>query len=209
MASNQAISARRAPEEVVDPITFKVLRNAFEYTCARMTTILQRTSFSPILSDMLDFSNAIYDANLHLIGQSGNPVHLAAMQYSADASIQKFPIAQMQPGDVIALNDPYQGGSHINDITFTMPIFLDGELLGFAVSRGHWMDLGGCAAGGQAFGTHVASEGLRLPPTKLYENYIIRDEILDIIVSNTRTPHFIRGDLQGHLGALRAAEAEL
>jgi len=209
MASNQAISARHAPEEAVDPITFEVLRNAFEYTCARMTTILQRTSFSPILSDMLDFSNAIYDANLHLIGQSGNPVHLAAMQYSADASIQKFPIAQMQPGDVIALNDPYQGGSHINDITFTMPIFLDGELLGFAVSRGHWMDLGGGAAGGQAFGTHVASEGLRLPPTKLYENYIIRDEILDIIVSNTRTPHFIRGDLQGHLGALRAAEAEL
>ena len=209
MALTQEDAARRAAQDALDPITFEVLRNAFEYTCTRMTTIVQRTSFSPILADMLDFSNAIYDADLRLIGQAGNPVHLAAMQYSADASIQKFPIDQMQPGDVIVLNDPYQGGSHINDITFTMPIFFESELLGFAVSRGHWMDLGGGAAGGQAFGTHVASEGLRLPPTKLHENYIVREEILDIIVSNTRTPHFIRGDLQAHLGALRAAEAEL
>ena len=107
------------------------------------------------------------------------------MQYSADASLAKFPIAEMRPGDVIVLNDPFQGGTHINDITFTMPIFLDDTLLGFAVSRGHWMDLGGGAAGGQSFGTHVAGEGLRLPPTKLYENYNIREEILDIIVSNT------------------------
>ncbi|MGD9536002.1 MAG: hydantoinase B/oxoprolinase family protein [Alphaproteobacteria bacterium] len=209
MASDRALARRHAPEAAIDPITFEVLRNAFEFTCARMTTILQRTSFSPILSDMLDFSNAIYDEKLRLLGQSGNPVHLAAMQYSADASIRKFPIEQMKPGDVIALNDPYDGGTHINDITFTMPIFLGDELLGFAVSRGHWMDLGGGAAGGQAFGTHVAGEGLRLPPTKLYENYEIRGEILDIIVSNTRTPHFVRGDLQGHLGALKAAEAEL
>jgi len=209
MASDRALARKLEPAPTIDPITFEVLRNAFEFTCARMTTILQRTSFSPILSDMLDFSNAIYDEKLRLLGQSGNPVHLAAMQYSADASIRKFPIGGLKPGDVIALNDRYQGGTHINDITFTMPIFLDGELLGFAVSRGHWMDLGGGAAGGQAFGTHVAGEGLRLPPTKLYENYEIRGEILDIIVSNTRTPHFIRGDLQGHLGALKAAEAEL
>lgn len=209
MAVNKVIAERRASEAAVDPITFEVLRNAFEYTCARMTTILQRTSFSPILSDMLDFSNAIYDAELRLLGQSGNPVHLAAMQYSADASIRKFPIEQMRPGDVIVLNDPYQGGSHINDITFTMPVYHEDTLIGFGVSRGHWMDLGGGAAGGQAFGTHVAGEGLRLPPTKLYENYVIRDEILAIIISNTRTPHFVRGDLQAHLGALKAAEAEL
>ena len=209
MATNQAIATERASEAAIDPITFEVLRNAFEYTCARMTTIVQKTSFSPILSDMLDFSNAIYDADLRLLGQAGNPVHLAAMQYSADASIQKFPIEQMRPGDVIVLNDPYQGGSHINDITFTMPVFFEEELLGFAVSRGHWMDLGGGAAGGQAFGTHVAGEGLRWPPIKLYENYVVRDEILDIIISNTRTPHFVRGDLQAHFGALKAAEAEL
>jgi N-methylhydantoinase B/oxoprolinase/acetone carboxylase alpha subunit len=175
-----------------------------------MTTIMQRTSFSPILADILDFSNAIYDSKVRLLAQAANcPVHLAAMQYSADAAIARFPIETLKPGDVIALNDPYQGGTHINDITFTMPIFFKGELIGFAVSRGHWMDLGGGAAGGMSFSTHIAAEGLRLPPIKLYQNYEINEDYLAIIMNNTRTPHYIRGDLQAHLGALKSAEAEL
>lgn len=194
----------------LDPVTFEVLRNAFNHAATQMATILQRTSFSPILADMLDFSNAIYDPQLRLLAQAANcPVHLAAMQYSAIASTKRFPVETLKPGDVIALNDPYEGGTHINDITFTMPIFMDGTLLGFAVSRGHWMDLGGGAAGGQAFGTHVAAEGLRLPPVKLYENYEINESLLGIIKNSSRTPHFIEGDLQAHLGALKIAETEL
>ncbi|WP_036255159.1 hydantoinase B/oxoprolinase family protein [Mesorhizobium sp. NBIMC_P2-C4] len=194
----------------MDPVTFEVLRNSFEYACNRMTTIMQRTSFSPILADILDFSNAIYDPKVRLLAQAANcPVHLAAMQYSADAAINRFPIETLKPGDVIALNDPYQGGTHINDITFTMPVFYEGVLLGFAVSRGHWMDLGGGAAGGMSFSTHIAAEGLRLPPIKLYENYEINRDYLAIIMNNTRTPHYIRGDLQAHLGALKSAESEL
>ena len=194
----------------IDPITFEVLRNTFEYACTRMTTIMQRTSFSPILADVLDFSNAIYDADVRLLAQAANcPVHLAAMQYSADAAIKRFPKETLKPGDVIALNDPYQGGTHINDITFTMPIFFKDEIIGFAVSRGHWMDLGGGAAGGMSFGTHIAAEGLRLPPIKLYQNYEINEDFLAIIMNNTRTPHYIRGDLQAHLGALKSAEGEM
>lgn len=194
----------------IDPVTFEVLRNSFEYACTRMATIMQRTSFSPILADVLDFSNAVYDADLRLLAQAANcPVHLAAMQYSADAAIKRFPKETLKPGDVIALNDPYQGGTHTNDITFTMPIFHEGHLIGFAVSRGHWMDLGGGAAGGMSFSTHIAAEGLRLPPIKLYSNYEINEDFLAIIVNNTRTPHYIKGDLQAHLGALKSAESEL
>ncbi len=194
----------------IDPVTFEVLRNTFEYACNRMATIMQRTSFSPILADVLDFSNAVYDPNLQLLAQAANcPVHLAAMQYSAEAAVKRFPIATLKPGDIIALNDPYQGGTHTNDITFTMPVFHEQELLGFAVSRGHWMDLGGGAAGGMSFSTHVAAEGLRIPPIKLYEGYKINEDYLAIILNNTRTPHFIEGDLQAHLGALKAAEQEL
>ncbi|MEQ9260318.1 MAG: hydantoinase B/oxoprolinase family protein [Roseovarius sp.] len=194
----------------VDAVTFEVLRNTFEYACNRMTTIMQRTSFSPILADILDFSNAVYDPDLRLLAQAANcPVHLAAMQYSADAVAKKYPIETMKPGDIFALNDPYQGGTHTNDITFIMPIYSGKELLGFAVSRGHWMDLGGGAAGGMSFSTHVAAEGLRIPPIKLYENYEINQDFLAIIMNNTRTPHFIEGDLQAHLGALKAAEQEL
>ncbi|MFD0986262.1 hydantoinase B/oxoprolinase family protein [Methyloligella solikamskensis] len=194
----------------VDPVTFEVLRNTFEYACNRMTTIMQKTAFSPILADVLDFSNAVYDPDLRLLSQAANcPVHLAAMQYSADAAVKKYPIKDMKPGDIFALNDPYQGGTHTNDITFIMPIYLDGELLGFAVSRGHWMDFGGGAAGGMSFSTHVAAEGLRIPPIKAFENYQVKDDFLAILLNNTRTPFFVEGDLQAHLGALKAAEQEM
>jgi len=194
----------------LDPVTFEVLRSLFEYTCARMSQILQKTSFSPILYDMVDFSNAIYDADLQLLGQAANcPVHLAAMHFSARAAGKRFGLDTLKEGDVIVLNDPYEGGTHLNDITFTMPIFYRGRILGFAVSRGHWTDVGGGAAGGQAFGTHIAAEGLRLPPIKLFENYTINEDFRRIITNNTRTPQYVEGDIQAHLGALRAAEAEL
>jgi N-methylhydantoinase B len=196
--------------DAIDPVTFEVLRNTFEYVCRRMTVILQKSSFSPILSENLDFSNAIYDPDLRLIGQTANcPVHLAAMHFSVQAVARKFGIETLKPGDVIVLNDPYEGGTHINDVTLTMPVFHDGYLIGFAVSRGHWMDLGGGGPGGQGFGTHVAGEGLRLPPLKLYENYEINRDLLEILLRNTRTPHYVKGDLQAHMGALLAAEEEL
>lgn len=195
----------------VDPVTFEVLRSIFEYASDRMTTVLQRASFSPILADMIDFSNAIYDYDCQLLSQAANcPIHLAAMKYSAEAIIEKFGIENIHDGDIICVNDPYKGGTHINDITFLKPIYFEKELIGFAVSRGHWMDLGGGAAGGQAFaGTHIAGEGLRLPPVKVYERDVMREDIVDIMVNNTRTPHFVKGDLQAHVGCLRAAEQEM
>lgn len=199
-----------APQRKVDPVTFEVLRNVFNYACERMTSVLQRSSFSPILADMLDFSNAVYTADLKLVAQAANcPVHLAAMAFSAEEAVKEVGRDSLAEGDVIVLNDPYRGGTHINDITFVMPIFHDQRLLGFAVSRGHWMDLGGGAAGGQAFaGTHIAGEGLRIPPMKIYEKGAVNKNLLNLILNNTRTPHFVRGDLQAHVGALRAAEQE-
>lgn len=194
----------------LDPVTFEVLRNTFEYICRRMTLILQKSSFSPILSENLDFSNAIYTPELRLVGQTANcPVHLAAMHFSVLAVAEKFGIKNLKPGDVVVLNDPYEGGTHLNDVTLTMPVFDGTTLIGFAVSRGHWMDLGGGGPGGQGFGTHVAGEGLRLPPLKLYENYKINEDLLEILLRNTRTPHYIRGDLQAHMGCLLSAEQEL
>lgn len=194
----------------LDPVTFEVLRSSFEYVCGRMSTVLQKASFSPIIYDMVDFSNAIYNERLELLGQTANcPVHIAAMHFSAQASVAHFGFESLRPGDIFVLNDPYSGGTHLNDMTFTMPVFHGGDILGFAVSRGHWTDVGGGAAGGQAFGTHIAGEGLRLPPLRMYENYRVNEDLLRIIVNNTRTPQYIKGDLQAHFAALRVAEAEL
>ena len=194
----------------VDPVTFEVLRSLFEYSALRMSSILMRASFSQILADNVDFSNAIYDPEMRLIAQAANcPVHLAAMHFSAEAVARHFGIENLHEGDIVLLNDPYNGGTHINDLTFTMPVYYEGTLIGFAVSRGHWMDLGGGAAGGLAGGTHIAGEGLRIPPVKIFRNGELNEEIVSILASNSRTPQFIRGDLQAHLGALRGAESEL
>ena len=193
----------------LDHVTFEVLRNQFDFCCERMSKVLQKTAFSPILSDILDFSNAVYDADIRLLAQSpGCPIHLAAMHFAAQASIEKYGLDNMWPGDVVILNDPFEGGTHIPDTTFTMPIYYAGELLGFAVSRGHWQDLGGGAAGGQSFGTHIAGEGLRIPPLKLFNEYAINQDLLALIKNNTRCPQYIEGDIQAHMGALKVAEQE-
>ncbi len=196
--------------EALDPITFEVLRSLFEYTCERMSKMLELTAFSPVLVDMVDFSNAIYDADLRLVGQAANcPVHLASMHFSAQASVDQFGLDSIEPGDVIVMNDPYQGGTHIPDVAFTTPVFVDGELLGFAVNRAHWTDLGGGAAGGYGFGAHVAGEGLRLPPVKLFRRGKIDDQLRRLLLANSRTPQYIEGDIMGHMAALRAGEQEL
>jgi len=207
--SNQGATTDTGNEDM-DPITFEVIRSIFEYASDRMATVLQRSSFSPILADMLDFSNAIYDADLQLLSQAANcPIHLAAMKFSAEAALEVIGKENIFEGDVLIVNDPYRGGTHINDISFIMPIFYENELIGYGVSRGHWMDLGGGGAGGQAFSTHIAAEGLRLPPLKIYSKGEVNKDLLAIILNNTRTPHFIEGDLQAHLGCLRGAEQEL
>ena len=193
----------------VDTVTFEVLRSHFDFCCERMSKVLAKTAFSPILSDILDFSNAVYDADIRLLSQSpGCPIHLAAMHFSAQESVKKYGLENMRPGDVVMLNDPFSGGTHIPDTTFTMPVYSNGELLGFAVSRGHWQDLGGGAAGGQSFGTHIAGEGLRIPPLKLFNEYQINDDLLALIKNNTRCPQYIEGDIQAHMGALKVAEQE-
>jgi N-methylhydantoinase B len=193
-----------ATERKLDPITFEVLRRAFEYAPERMSQVLQKASFSPIIYDMVDYSNAIFDPNVELIGQTANcPVHIAAMHFSARASLKRFPLDTLGPDDVIVLNDPYQGGTHTPDVTMTLPIFHEGELLAIAVSRAHWTDIGG------NLDTHIAGEGLRLPPLMLYKDGKLNTDLVEIIKNSTRTPQYVEGDIQAQLGALRAGREEM
>jgi N-methylhydantoinase B len=188
----------------LDPVTFEVLRRSFEYTCERMSQVLQKASFSPIIYDMVDFSNAIFDPDVELIGQTANcPVHIAAMHFSARASLERYPRETLKPGDVVVLNDPYAGGTHTPDVTLTAPIFFGDELIGFAVSRAHWTDVGG------NMDTHIAGEGLRMPPNMLVREGVLNQDLVDLIKNSTRTPQYVEGDIQAQLGALWAARDEL
>ncbi len=191
-------------ERKLDPITFEVLRRAFEYAPERMSQVLQKASFSPIIYDMVDYSNAVFSPEVELIGQTANcPVHIAAMHFSARASLSRYPLETLGPDDVIVLNDPYQGGTHTPDVTMTLPIFHDGELLAIAVSRAHWTDVGG------NLDTHIGGEGLRLPPLMLYKDGRLNTDLVQILKNCTRTPQYVEGDIQAQLGALRAARDEM
>lgn len=188
----------------LDPVTFEVLRHGFDYACERMSQVLQKSSFSPIIYDMVDFSNAVFDADVELIGQTANcPIHIAAMHYSARASLEEYPKETLEPGDVVILNDPYLGGTHTPDVTLTTPLFHEDELMGFAVSRAHWTDVG------QSLDSHIAGEGLRLPPGKLMIRGELNPELIKIIKNNTRTPQYIDGDVQAQLAALWACRDEM
>lgn len=188
----------------LDPVTFEVLRRGFDYACERMSQVMQKASFSPIIYDMVDFSSAVFDAEVELIGQTANcPVHIAAMHYSARASLEKFPRETLADGDVVILNDPYMGGTHTPDVTLTTPIYHDGEIIAYAVSRAHWTDVG------QGMDTHIAGEGFRLPPIKLVADGKINQDLLDIIKNGTRTPQYVDGDLQAQLASLWACRDEM
>lgn len=198
------MTAAAQAERTLDPITFEVLRRSFEYAPERMSQVLQKASFSPIIYDMVDYSNAIFDPNVELIGQTANcPVHIAAMHFSARASLERFPLDTLEPGDVVILNDPYRGGTHTPDVTLTMPIFHGGELLAVAVSRAHWTDVGG------NLDTHIGGEGLRLPPLMLFRAGEPNAELIEVIKNCTRTPQYVEGDIQAQLGALRAGRDEM
>jgi N-methylhydantoinase B len=191
-------------ERQLDPITFEVLRRSFEYAPERMSQVLQKASFSPIIYDMVDYSNAIFDPDVELIGQTANcPVHIAAMHFSARASLERFPVDQLEADDIVILNDPYCGGTHTPDVTLTMPVFWEGEVLAIAVSRAHWTDVGG------NLDTHIGGEGLRLPPLMLYSKGELNSDLVQIIKNCTRTPQYVEGDIQAQIGALRAGRDEM
>jgi N-methylhydantoinase B len=195
--------------EDLHPITFEVVRLAFEDITAEMGRTLQRTSRSPIIYDSVDFSNALFDPDGELVGQTTNvPVHLAAMHFAVQATVEA--LGPLEPGDVGLLNDPYAGGSHIPDMTFTMPLYAEDELLGYAASRGHWTDLAGGAAGGRMpSATHIAQEGFRIPPVHILRAYEPVNDIVTLIGANTRVPGYNLADVEAHRAALLAAERRI
>lgn len=197
----------RSDFKIRDPITFEVINSGFAHITKLMGYTLQKVSMSPIIYDSIDFSNALFSPKCELIGQTTNvPVHLASMHHSVRESVEHYGIENLKDGDVLVNNDPYRGGTHIPDITFSAPIFYKGQLIAIAASRGHWADLGGGAPGGRMpSATHIVQEGLRIPPTKIYVEGVIIPEIRDIMTNNSRVPKQVLGDLEAHKAALLIA----
>ncbi len=192
----------------VNPISLEIFRGTLTAVAEEMGVVLTRSSYSPNIKERRDFSCALFDAYGRLIAQAAHiPVHLGAMPDSVAAALTAFD--HFAPNDIIALNDPFLGGSHLPDITLIAPIFafIEGEqhLIGFAANRAHHSDVGGMSAGSMPLATEIYQEGIIIPPTKLWEAGQPNAALLSLILRNVRTPHERRGDLAAQVAANRTA----
>lgn len=192
----------------VSPITLEVIRHAFESVAEQMTATITRSSYSAILKEGKDCSSAIFDRHGRLIAEGANvPIHLNCLTPVLETVLAHyFSGDSFQPGDVILTNDPYAGGEskgshHTNDIVAIQPIFWEDELLGFATVMVHHRDVGGMWPNNNAWNEEIWQEGLRLAPVRLYQAGRLDEQLLSLILNNTRAPYHMRGDLMAQISA--------
>src|SRR5579883_3450406 len=197
---------------VVNPVSLEIFRSALTAVAEEMGTVLMHSSYSPNIKERRDFSCALFDARGQLIAQAAHiPVHLGSMPDSVAAALVSFD--HLAPGDIIALNDPFLGGTHLPDITLIAPIFVEVEeepvLIGFAANRAHHADVGGMSPGSMPLASEIYQEGLILPPVKLWEGGQPNRALLALVLRNVRTPDERRGDLTAQVAANRTATRRL
>jgi len=192
----------------IDAISLGVFRNLFSSVAEEMGLTLQRASFSPNIKERQDFSCAVFDPLGQMVAQAAHiPVHLGSMPASVKSALNSFPV--IHPQDVILLNDPYRGGTHLPDITMISPVFTDGQLRFFVASRAHHADVGGMSPGSLPLSTELYQEGLIIPPVKLSQGGAINQDLLNLIIANTRAPQEREADLQAQLAAQRVGTNRL
>src|SRR3989442_9384656 len=182
---------------MLDPLTFEIIKNALTSIAEEMGIVLRRASFSPNIKERRDSSCALFDTKGRLAAQAEHiPVHLGAMPHSVRTVLEEFG-DDLYDGDVVMLNDPFGGGTHLPDITVVTPIFLDGQRIGFAANRAHHSDVGGGAPGSMSsLSTDVYQEGFRIPPVKIVVKGRVDDQVQRMLLANVRTPKERLGDLR-------------
>jgi N-methylhydantoinase B len=192
----------------VDPISLEVFKNLFASVAEEMGVTLQRASFSPNIRERLDFSCAMFDSHARMVAQAAHiPVHLGSMPASVEYALRAF--SRLDPGDVIILNDPYHGGTHLPDITMVSPVFVARKISFFVASRAHHADVGGMSPGSLPLSSELYQEGIIIPPIKLIEGGRRNDGVLSLITANSRAPNERLGDLEAQLAAQRIGEKRL
>jgi N-methylhydantoinase B len=194
----------------LDPVTFEVLKNAFVTAVDLMAEQILRTCHSFVLYAR-DFSSALCDRNGDTIMQGSQDiaVHVGTLHFTCKAVIDAF-AGKMRPGDVYAINDPYAGGTHFCDVRVVRPIFHEGDVICYAQSNGHWADVGGSVPG--SFDVNAKEhfgEGLRIPPVRVCDADGYCEDVVRLIVSNTRAPAGNEGDLRSQIEATAVAEREI
>jgi N-methylhydantoinase B len=194
------------------PITREVVLGGLSSAAAEMSEALRRSSYSPIIREMIDYSCAIFDPSGRLVAQAENiPAHLGSMGYALAHVLERVGPAGLQPGDAWLTNDPYGGGTHTPDLhVFTGAFDPAGRLIGMLGTIAHHVDVGGKNPGTEGFDNRtIFEEGLRLPPVRLATGGELDHQVLAIVAANVREPSSTTGDLRAQLAACHHGEARL
>lgn len=193
----------------VDPITREVVQNRLITIVREMSITVQRAAYSPIIHEVKDYSSVLLRPNADLVAESeGIPSFLGAMPATLPPVLASYDPATIEPGDVFVSNDPYSAnGTHKNDINVVSPVFWEGALAFFAVTKAHWSDIGGKDPGSWSpDATSTFQEGLSIPPIRLHRAGELNEEALKLILANTREPDDNHGDLMAQVAACRVAD---
>jgi N-methylhydantoinase B len=197
----------------IDPILLEVLRNRLEAIADEMELTLLKSAASPIVKEGLDASAALFSVRGETIAQAAAiPIHLGALELAAKRLVRAFPPPTMAEGDAFLLNDPYDGGTHLPDITLAVPVFAGGQPVALACTMCHHQDVGGRTPGSvPTDATELYQEGVIIPPTRLFRGGVLDENLFTLLRRNVRIPEVFAGDLMaqvaaGRLGGVRLGE---
>jgi len=214
-----------------DPTTLEIYRALYTSVAEEMGIALRRTAFSPNIKERRDYSCAVFDARGRVIAQGDHmPVHLGSMPMAVASALREI---DLRPGDVVALNDPFAGGTHLPDVTLVMPVSSEQwavssnianggaknknartahrplPTLFYVANRAHHADIGGATPGSMGLATDIYGEGLSIPPVKLVKNGALDEDIMRLILANVRSHEERRGDFQAQIGSLKTGATRL
>jgi len=185
-------------------VTTEIVRNGLIAATEEMKTNLMRTAYNMIIYEALDFTVGLFDARGNTVSIGlGLPMFIRGMSDTVKAKLDHYGAENLEPGDILLTNDAYITGSHLNHMTFTVPIFHDGELVAFSCCMAHWPDVGGTLDGAT---TDIFSEGLQMPIVKIHRKGVANEELISIIKTNVRLPERAMGDFRAQIAAVKTGE---
>jgi N-methylhydantoinase B len=197
--------AKRTNNQKISEFTLDIIENNLIASAEESFVAFGRASKSPVIYEVLDYAAGLTDREGNLVAQAnGVPGFLGTLDLATQDCIKKFGQEGLDPGDICMVNIPYTSGTHLNDVTLAMPVFVKGELVAFSTIKGHWSEVGGMHFGSwTSDSTEIFQEGLIFTPIKLFERGSIVPQVVDIIKANVRTPAMTLGDMEAHAASLR------
>jgi N-methylhydantoinase B len=193
----------------VDPFTMEIIRGALDAICEEMFVAYGRAAQGVVIYETLDMAVGYLNARGESVAQGcGVPSFISTLDAATQCVLARFAAAEINPGDVFLVNDPFNGGgTHMSDVAVVVPVILDGEIVGFTANKGHWTELGGKDPGTSTINsTDIWQEGLQLPCVKIIAQGELNTAVRDIIAANVRTPSQTLGDMWAAIAAARVGE---